>query len=122
MVEQTKQLTNTYAGQVLKINNTQERAKEVFDLLDVSETTRADYKYRIGLFLDFTNEKGFNHNSFLEFKRALAERTDLAISTKNKYLATARVFLKEFKSLNEVKKYIEDVKKVKFPGDEHSFH
>lgn len=73
----------------------QVKAKKVFDLLDIRETTRADYKYRIALFLDFIKGKGFNRNSFLAFKRELAERTDLAISTKNKYLTTARVFLKE---------------------------
>jgi len=90
-----KQLTIVSDGQALTISNPQEKAEKVFDLLDVSEATRQDYKYRIGLFLDFTNKRGFNRNSFLEFKRALAERTDLAVSTKNKYLATAKIFLKE---------------------------
>jgi len=90
-----KQLTPKNSGQALIVNNTREKAMRAFDLLDVSEATRADYKYRIGLFLDFTSERGFNRNSFLEFKRYLAERTDLAVSTKNKYLATAKIFLKE---------------------------
>jgi len=53
------------------------------------------------LLLDFIQERGINRNSFLEFKRALAERTDLAVSTKNKYLATAKIFLKEaFNKIN----------------------
>lgn len=90
-----KQLTIVSDGQALTISNPQAKAEKVFDLLDVSEATRQDYKYRIGLFLDFTSERGFNRNSFLDFKRALAERTDLAVSTKNKYLATAKIFLKE---------------------------
>jgi len=90
-----KQLTIVNDGQALALNDIQEKAKRVFDLLDVSEATRQDYKYRIGLFLDFTSERGFNRNSFLDFKRALAERTDFAVSTKNKYLATAKIFLKE---------------------------
>jgi len=90
-----KQLTISKDGQALTISDPRERAERVFDLLDVSEATRQDYKYRIGLFLDFTSERGFNRNSFLEFKRSLAERTDLAVSTKNKYLATAKIFLKE---------------------------
>lgn len=90
-----KQLTTTSDGQALTINDPREQAEKAFDLLDVSEATRQDYKYRIGLFIDFTQERGFNRNSFLEFKRALAERTDLAVSTKNKYLATAKIFLKE---------------------------
>ena len=72
-----------------------EKADKVFDLLDVMEGTRADYKYRIGLFLDFVGQKGFNRNIFLEYKRYLAERTDIGISTKNKYLITAKVFLRE---------------------------
>jgi len=75
---------------------------KIFDLLDVSETTRKDYKHRIGLFLDFTRERGFNRNSFLEFKRSLAERTDLAVATKNKYLATAKIFLKELNRLGKL--------------------
>ena len=71
------------------------RANEIFDSLDVSETTRADYKYRIGLFLDFISDNGINHNSYLEFKRNLAQRTDFSVATKNKYLATAKIFLRE---------------------------
>lgn len=97
MAKQTKQnqLTIVSDGQALAIDDTREKASRVFDLLDVSEATRQDYKYRIGLFLDFTQERGLNRNSFLDFKRALAERTDLSIATKNKYLATAKIFLKE---------------------------
>jgi integrase/recombinase XerC len=89
------QLTIINSEQALTIEDTRDKASKVFDLLDVSEATRKDYKYRIGLFLDFTGERGLNRNSFLEFKRSLAERTDLAVATKNKYLATAKIFLKE---------------------------
>jgi len=89
-----KQLTTTDT-QALIISDAKNRAERAFDLLDISEATRADYKYRIGLFLTFTKERGFNTNSFLEFKRYLKDRTDLAVSTKNKYLATAKIFLKE---------------------------
>lgn len=94
-MQKQKQLTILSDGQSLVLDDMQEKAKKAFDLLDVSEATRQDYKYRIGLFLDFTGERGFNRNSFLDFKRALAERTDLSVATKNKYLATAKIFLKE---------------------------
>lgn len=86
-------IINTH--QTLPIDSLELKAKKVFDLLDVSETTREDYKNRIGLFLNFIKERGFNRNSFLEFKRYLGERTDYTIATKNKYLATAKIFLKE---------------------------
>ena len=70
-------------------------AERIFDLLDVSAETRQDYKYRIGMFLDFIDNNPLNYNSFLEFKRSLAERNDYSISTKNKYLGAGRIFLKE---------------------------
>ncbi|MFZ2125265.1 MAG: tyrosine-type recombinase/integrase [Candidatus Saccharimonadales bacterium] len=69
--------------------------KQIFDVLDVSEATRADYQARIGMFLAFVKHHGLDRNSFLDFKRMLADRIDLSVSTKNKYLAVARIFLKE---------------------------
>lgn len=77
------------------VSNFENEAKKIFDLLDVSFNTRKEYKNRIGLFLNFINDNSFNRNSFLEFKRHLIDRDDMAVSTKNKYLATARIFLKE---------------------------
>ena len=79
----------------IDVINIKNKADQIFDLLDVSEATRQDYKYRIGTFLDFVKDTGYNHNSFLECKRHLASRVDIGDSTKNKYLAAARVFLKE---------------------------
>ena len=79
----------------IDIINIKNKTDQIFDLLDVSEATRQDYKYRISAFLDFVKDSGYSQNCFLEFKRHLASRVDIGISTKNKYLATARVFLKE---------------------------
>ena len=78
----------------LSLSNLQEKAQEIFDLLYISEGTRKDYAYRISLFLAFIAQSGFNRNSFLEFKRSLKDRDDLTVATKNKYLASARVFLR----------------------------
>ena len=84
---------NTHA--LIATDDFKARADKVFDFLDISESSRADYKQRIGFFLDFVKDKEFNFNIFLEFKRYLADRTDFSVSTKNKYLITARIFLKE---------------------------
>lgn len=81
-------------------------AKKVFDSLDVRENTRRDYKARIGLFLKFIKENGFNRDTFLHFKRYLSERNDWTVSTKNKYLVSARIFLKE---LNRIGKLPADI-------------
>ena len=83
----------------ITLTGTREKAEQIIDLLDVKEATRADYKARIGLFIDYTSKNGINRNSFLEFKRELANRPDLSVSTKNKYLTTARVFLKELNKM-----------------------
>src|SRR3989344_2948700 len=88
-------MNQTITTQPQILHNPLEKARQVFDMLDVNEVTRADYKYRVGLFLDFVKDRGFNHNSFLQFKRHLASRTDFAVATKNKYFATAKIFLKE---------------------------
>lgn len=83
----------------ITITDAQAKAQAVFDLLDVKDTTRAEYKARIGLFIDYIRQHGLNRNSFLEFKRELANRADLSVSTKNKYLTCSRVFLKELNRL-----------------------
>jgi integrase len=74
---------------------TQDNAYEVFDTLDVSEATRADYIARLLPFISFIESNQFNLNTFLEFKRELRGKDDLAASSKNKYLVVARIFLKE---------------------------
>lgn len=71
------------------------QAISVFDLLDVSVSTRYDYQARISIFLTFIREHGLDRNSFLAFKRSLTDRTDISVATKNKYLVTARILLKE---------------------------
>ena len=70
-------------------------AGRVFDNLDVSETTRKEYSSRVKLFIDFVRDNGFTKNSYLEYKRYLAKRIDLTVSTKNKHLIVARVYCKE---------------------------
>lgn len=90
-----KLLVKVSEPQLLSTEGIQSKAEKVFDLLDVSETTRQDYKYRIGLFLEFTSKNGVGTNSYLDFKRYLSSRTNFTVSTKNKYLATAKIFLKE---------------------------
>ena len=71
------------------------RARQVFDSLDIAESTREDYRRRIVKFLRHARKSGLGRNTFLDYKRSLADRTDIAVATKNKYLSAARVFLKE---------------------------
>lgn len=82
-------------NQLIDISEQKARARVIFNSLDVSEQTRKDYSSRIEMFLSYVQRKGFHHNSYLEYKRHLEKRTDFTVATKNKYLATAKVFLKE---------------------------
>lgn len=77
-------------------------ADGIFELLDVSQATRTDYRYRIDAFLKFIKKNGFDVNSYLSYKRLLADRNDLTVSTKNKYLSAAKVFLKELNRLGRL--------------------
>ena len=88
---------NSLACQIIQPNKqvTQEWTAQVFNRLDVSNPTKKDYSYRAKLFLDFVGDRGFNHNSFLDYKWHLASQTDIGVSTKNKYLIAAKVLLKE---------------------------
>ena len=79
------------------------KAKRIFELLDAGESTINDYKSRIDSFLDFINEKGFNNNSFREYKRHLDNRIDIKTGTKQKYLISARVWLRELNRVQILK-------------------
>lgn len=80
---------------VLKNDQTNIGIGKIFENLDVSDNTRIEYSSRIILFINFIRNNGFTKNSYLDFKRFLAKRTDLTVSTKNKYLIVARVYCKE---------------------------
>ena len=85
----------SYIGNFSPQASLHERALRIFESLDIAESSRIDYKSRIWMFLEFIQAHPINQNSFLEFKRYLAARNDIAIATKSKYLTVARVFLKE---------------------------
>ena len=87
------------ATELMQLPDLTAEAKTVFDSLDVSDGTRKDYAARIGMFIEFVRQHGFDVNTYLKYKRHLEKRTDYTVSTKNKYLATARVFLKELNRL-----------------------
>jgi integrase len=74
-----------------------ERAKAVFRSLDVLEATIKDYEARIPLFLEFMQQQKqrLTPDILVEYKRYLQKRGDLSVATKNKYFATAKIFLKE---------------------------
>lgn len=77
------------------ITKSRANADWVFEGLDVSETTRKDYSARVGLFISYVHQHGFDQYTLLSFKRQLERNNQYSVSTKNKYLATSRIFLRE---------------------------
>lgn len=78
-----------------EIINNKELAFKFFELLDVSENTIIDYRYYLPLFLNYIQREGFNKTTYLNYKRWLKEQNQWTIATKQKYLVSARVWLKQ---------------------------
>jgi hypothetical protein len=53
---------------------------DVFDSLDVAESTRTEYKWRIQAFVAFLGGQSLTVHCYLQYKRYLGSRTDLSIS------------------------------------------
>lgn len=82
-------------GEIVLANNYIDQINQIFDALDVRDNTRYEYKQRIKHFVAFIESNGFELNTLLDYKRSLASNEYYSISTKNKYLACARIFLRE---------------------------
>lgn len=70
-------------------------SRTIFDTLDITENTKQDYLARLPYFLGFANRDGITRDLLLNYKKHLRGRTDLSVASKNKYLAVARLTLKE---------------------------
>ena len=87
----TDELTVIEQNEVLDASRiTAAQAGRAFDLLDVNDATRSDYKAHIGDFINFIELNGLKASTLLDYRRYLAGRNDFAASTKNKYFTAAR--------------------------------
>ncbi len=68
---------------------------QVFDTLDIRDSTRYEYKIRIKHFMSFIAANSMNVNTFLDYKRELEANPEYSIASKNKFLTCARIFLRE---------------------------
>ena len=100
-------MTNTLT---INSENLLNKAQSIFDTIDVRKNTREDYKKSIKVFIGYVEKHPLTNNSFLEFKRYLGERTDIGVSSKNKYLITARILLKELSKIGAMADITQNVK------------
>ena len=68
------------------------QAMQAFDLLERKEQTIASYKARIPEFIKFIERNGLKASTLVDYRRELASRADIAVSTKNAYLTAAVVY------------------------------
>jgi len=68
---------------------------KVFSRMDISYETKLDYQSRITEFWYLMQLHGLHEDSLLEYKRLLETDNSTAVSTKNKRLTVARLFLRE---------------------------
>lgn len=83
-------------------------AQRIFDSLDITPGTRADYQSRIHDFLKFAEGRGrIYQNILIDYKTELAGRLisaggvvkPISTATKNKYLAAAKIYLSQLHRL-----------------------
>lgn len=87
--------------EIVSYNDVSQLKNSIFDCIDVSENTRKEYLTRIKHFIHFVKLQGINPHTYLEYKRYLSSIDTLSVSTKNKYLISAKIFID---GLNQLQK------------------
>lgn len=90
------------AKQALILDKPRFHAERIINSLDISENSRREYRYRIRLFLKFAKNSPWNVDTFRDFKRFLENNHEMSVFTKSKYLAVAKVFLRELARLGAI--------------------
>jgi possible integrase len=67
----------------------------IFNSLDISDDTKLEYLSRLSRFFKFASTQTINRDLLLRYKQYLRDDNTLGISSKNKYLTTARIALRE---------------------------
>ncbi len=73
----------------------QHQMSNIFDTLDIAESTKQDYLARLPRFITFTQTSGIDRDLLLRYKQSLRDDVSLGVSAKNKLLTTARITLRE---------------------------
>ena len=95
-------------SEIIRSNRLELLKNEVFGALDVTDATRNEYRVRITHFIRYAETHGINRNSYLDYKRYLAGIDTFSVSTKNKYLIAAKIFLDGLHRLNLIPQKITD--------------
>ena len=81
--------------EIIVIEKPTRYGESIFDTLDIQPSTKSEYQKRILKFFDFMNHQTITRNLLLAYKQHLRDDNTLGIASKNKYLTTARIALRE---------------------------
>lgn len=73
----------------------QSRMVNIFDSMDITESTKQDYLARLPRLVKFIERHEIDRDLLLCYKQSLRDDVTLGVSAKNKYLTTARIALRE---------------------------
>ena len=82
-------------NEIIVIEKPTDYSRCLFDTLDIQPNTKIEYQKRILKFFDFMNHQTITRNLLLAYKQHLRDDNTLGIASKNKYLTTARIALRE---------------------------
>lgn len=88
--------------EIVNYNDVSQLKNSIFDCIDVTDNTRKEYLSRIKNFIHFVKLHGINPNTYLEYKRYLGSIDTLSVSTKNKYLISAKIFIDGLNNLQRL--------------------
>ena len=81
--------------EIIVIEKPTRYGESIFDTLDIQPNTKIEYQKRILKFFDFMDHQIITRNLLLAYKQYLRDDNTLGIASKNKYLTTARIALRE---------------------------
>lgn len=81
--------------EVIIIEKPTRYGENIFDTLDIQPSTKSEYQKRILKFLRFMETQTITRDLLLAYKQYLRDDNTLGVASKNKYLTTARIALRE---------------------------
>ena len=81
--------------EIIVIEKPTRYGKSIFDTLDIQPSTKSEYQKRILKFFRYMETQTITRDLLLAYKQHLRDDNTLGIASKNKYLTTARIALRE---------------------------
>lgn len=82
-------------NEIIVIEKPANYSRCLFDTLDIQPNTKIEYQKRILKFFDWMDNQNITRDLLIAYKQYLRDDNTLGVASKNKYLTTARIALRE---------------------------